>query len=138
MALGTKMVVLMFSITIVMFFAGSTMEQDVVSNDLAQSMGYQIIEVNNTTMLNVSRTNASMGIDIDGASTGGIQSGIVQIFTTYGVIEGTARVLFGIFFAPVDVLNRAEAPQFLVIAVGGIWVMMYVIALASFLWKKDF
>lgn len=138
MALGTRIVVMMFAISVVLYFAQAYIPMASPTGDYAGYMDALGYGVDGEGLATTDEDKASMNLDPNAEQQTGIIAGIIQFFTTFPAVVGVFNFLFSIFFAPVNVLKNLQAPAFLVIAVGGIWVMMYIIAITSWIWRKDF
>lgn len=143
MALGTRIAVIMFSITVVLLFAQPTFDNlhdydGTVSSEYISGMGYTVYEQNGTPLVSPDKNTTAMGLNTQAETDTGVVAGIIQFFTTFPIVSNVFNFISSVFFAPVNVLSSLDAPLFLQIAVGGIWTMLYIIAIASWIWRKDF
>jgi hypothetical protein len=144
MALGTKMVVLMACINIVCLFAipnfmaGDYM-LDFLGINTSQIQGY-----NNATN---STASSSGEITIDNTTYSGIQAtgqatnivtGSLGFISDYIRIAQFVGTLFSILYAPAVLLATLQAPIGITLLIGGVWTIMYVIAILGFIRGRDF
>lgn len=83
---------------------------------------------NNSTM---SQTNTESGGF--GSGTYIIITDILRILAFLTTLQGFVNVAF----APAMALQKASAPIFLVIITGGVWLIMYILAIAGFARGRD-
>ena len=134
MGVGTKMIIIMMSISFLLWFSGLGFAGLPMQSGLL-----------NTTCDNVSDIHTNCTID---KNTMGIMqsnnsflpnSPIIGFINTFGyVFEFVTVFLLGVFFAPVTTLWTVGAPAFIVLMVGAIWVVMYIVSIASFVRGWDF
>lgn len=131
MGVGTKMVIIMLSITTILWFSGYyglPMQTDLINmscdnvsdintNCTIPKNNLGVLQSNNTFLPNVP---------------------IFGLFNTFGLVYGTIYLLFAVFFAPVATMLAIGAPAFLVIMLGVVWMVMYIIAIMSFVRGWDF
>lgn len=144
-ALGLKMVVIMACVNIVCMFAipnfmGGNYMLDFLGINTTNVSGY-----NNITNSTASATDGL--IIINNTSYSGIQAtgGISGAITgTLGFISDYVRVtqfvgtIFSILYAPAVLLVGLNAPIGITLLIGGVWTIMYVIAILGFVRGRDF
>jgi hypothetical protein len=130
MALGTKLLVILLAISTVLTLSGY--------NDPDNITGQFGYDYNHTTdSLNTSNDKIKEGINT-GAEQQGIIAGVTNFFDRYINVQGWVTKVFSFITAPVGVLQSIEGtPQSLVFMVGGIWGVLWAVAIASFIWRKD-
>jgi len=130
MALGTKLLIILLAISTAITLSGYNDPQN-----LTGQFGYDYNYAND--ILNINENQTTQGVDIN-AEQPGIISGIVQFVDRYINIQGWISNIFDFVTAPVGALRGCNAPDSLVFLVGGIWGVLWIIAIVSFIWKQPF
>jgi hypothetical protein len=134
MGLGTKIVIIMFSINMILWFYGFT------------SVAPLQTEILNITCDNVSNpfsnctipVNSTFGMGESDSSLIGSIPIFGTIFNDIGLAWDAVKVFIGLLYAPVVTLNSFGAPIFMTMMIGVLWTIMYIIALMSFLRGVEF
>jgi hypothetical protein len=135
MGLGTKIVILMFSITIMLNIAGmsgATEGNSYFNNILNYTYS------NDTGVGNISNSITGFGLLTTNSSEATASIPFYGIFNTYGLVAQSVTMLVNIFYAPVAVLNASGAPSFITLMIAGIWTMLYILAIMSFVRGWEF
>lgn len=133
MGLGTKIVLIMMSITIVLMFSGY--------NNLPLTSGLTGMNYDNST-------NETLGtLTIENDNTLGVlqnnntliaSTPLFGFFNYLGLVYDTILILVSVFFAPVTTLLNVGAPNVIVAMVGVTWVTLYILAIMMFVRGWDF
>ena len=130
--LGLKLLVILCSVSVVLIMSGYS--SDAVNNipsyfgfNFDNSTGYL-----NTSDIEKTNTTIQMGADLSE-----ISGGSLGFFDRWNIISGFVSAFFSFFTAPVDALRLAQAPDSIIFLVGFILVIMWFVALVSFVWRKD-
>lgn len=137
-ALGTKMFVMMAVITIVLWFA---MPDEMSSADNSHLVtGFYGIRMPNQSFSNETVTfdNQSLTAGLDDSNSTGIGTGVVGFISDYIRLQTWARTILTVFLAPMVFMAVVKAPAIITALFGVVWVIMYVIAIASFIRGRDF
>ena len=130
MALGTKLLIILIAISTAITLSGYNDPQN-----LTGQFGYDYNYTTDTLTPNENVTKTGVN---PGAENPGIIAGIVQFVDRWVNIQGWVTGIFDFVTAPVGALTSCNAPDSLVYLVGGIWGILWVIAIASFIWKTPF
>jgi len=140
MAIGTRLLVIILSITIALTFGVPNLSIPDNSSVIGFfGYNYTYDNVTNTSYVDTSNANQTMnGIQIQTNETG-ITSGNANFFDRFTTFSGwLSRFTTNFFLAPVVALRSADAPEELILLVGIIWGVLWASAIASFIWRKDF
>jgi len=133
MGLGLRLLIILFSVSIALSLSGFAIDD---SDNVPKYFGFEY-DFNtselNTTNMDDSQTGVIVSSNVSGISAGGI-SFFDRFENVVGWIDGVATFFSG----PVGVLRSQQAPDSVVFAVGSMWVMLWAIAIISFIWRKDF
>lgn len=134
-ALGTKIVVIMFCISAVLFLTDPSLLG--TGFNAMTSLGIYNTSTNNTTAYFFNTSNITGTVQ---SNTSGFSSGTYIVITDLIRVLGFVDILKGLatlFFAPAMSLQNAHAPFFLVLVVGGVWTIMYLFAFIGFVRGRD-
>ena len=131
MGVGTKMIIIMMSITFVLWFSGF--------EGLPLQVDLLNMSCDNTSDMftNCTIPQDSLGI----ATTNGSlipSNPIFGLYNTFGIVYDFVIIVLNIFFAPVTTMFMIGAPAFITLMVVVIWMLMYLIAIGSFIRGWDF
>ena len=133
MGLGTKIVLIMMSITIVLMFSGY--------NNLPLTSGLIGMNYNNSTNETLGtltiQNNNTLGV-LQNNNTLVASTPLFGFFNYLGLVYDTILILVSVFFAPVTTLLNIGAPNVIVAMVGVTWVMLYILAIMMFVRGWDF
>ena len=71
-------------------------------------------------------------------TTGAINAGPLNFFDRFSIVTALFTFLITFALGPTILLNNAGAPGAIVLLFGAIWIVLWILALASFGWRKDF
>ena len=129
MALGTRLIIILLGISVVLTLAGYNL-----TDDYASTMG---IEYNQTTRdVDFDEDVAGAGIETESEQSG-IIAGVTNFFDRYINIGSWVSKIFTFLAGPIPILNNLDAPKEIVYLVGAIWIGLWTTAIASFIWRKD-
>jgi hypothetical protein len=129
MGVGTKILLVMMSITIMLMFSGY--------NTLPMQTGMFNMTYNNTTDTFTMPNNDSA--QIMEANNSLIPTvPMFGWFNSFALVYDTVLLVVSIFFAPVTTLITVGAPAIMIAMVGALWVTLYIIALLTFIRGWDF
>lgn len=136
MGLLLKMAVIMMSITAVLWIAMPTETCGSGSNPLT------FLAVNyNGTCSNVSSgsitTSSNLSDSVNANSSGVVTYGTFGFISDYARVMQAVTFLMQIFYAPAYFMMITQAPIELQLLVTGIWTVMYIIGIISFIRGKD-
>jgi hypothetical protein len=77
-------------------------------------------------------------MSLSGATNTTATTPLFGFFNPVSIVMDIIGTLLGIFFAPVTTLINVGAPSILVALVGGVWVIMYILAITMFVRGWDF
>jgi hypothetical protein len=139
MALGTKMFVIMACITVVLWFAMPAEMSSQENGTVTGFFGADLPDPNSTNgTVTFNGTAFTTGLDGSNSSDIPIISGVINMVSDFIRVESWTRTLLSIFLAPMVFMAVIQAPVIFVAMFGIVWVMMYVIAIASFIRGRDF
>lgn len=135
-ALGTKLFIILLSISIVLTIAGYTQAQ---SDQIADYIGldYSYSNVTNTSSLNTSAVNTTSGLISIQANNTGITAGITNFFDRFENVVALPVFIFSFFTAPIGIFTSLGIPFEITFLFGGIYLVLWGIAIAGFIWRKD-
>jgi hypothetical protein len=141
MALGTKLLVILISISIALTLSGYNAGVN-NADDMTGAFGFEYhYNINNSSYDSLGTENIDRsveGINVQTNQTG-IVSGVTNFFDRYENVQGWLGKVFSFFTAPIGVLQGIEGtPPALIMMVGIIWVILWGIAIASFIWRTPF
>lgn len=138
MALGTKMLLLMFVIDVFMYFGGPAvcLGCSVPSLSIASSFGLNV----NDELVSINETNPASELSQEVSASTGVFSGqiLTTLFNTFVLVVDFVLKLFAFVFAPVFILNQVGMPAPVVLALGGGWSFLFIIALLDFIRGGEF
>lgn len=130
MALGTRLIVMLLAISVVITLMGFS-DPDGISGQFG-------VEYNYTTDT-TTQDNETMkaGISTTDEFSSNIFSGVANFFDRYINVARWIDKIFSFITAPIGLMRSVQAPEPIIFLVGGIWTAMWGIAIASFIWRKD-
>jgi hypothetical protein len=133
------MFVIMAVITVVLWFA---MPTEMSSQNNGTVTGFFGANLPNSSLSNgtapFNGTAFISGLDDSNSSNIPIISGVINTVSDYMKVQSWVRTILSIFLAPMVFMAVIQAPTIFVAMFGIVWVMMYVIAIASFIRGRDF
>lgn len=138
MAMGTKLLVLMFAVDIFMYFGSSAVCSgcSISSLSVTQSFG---LEIDNDVVV-VNETNPAAELSQEITASTGVFSGsiLTTIFSTFVLVVDFVIKLFAFAFAPVYIALQTGLPSPIALGFFGIWAYLYIIALLDFVRGGEF
>ena len=132
MALGGRLLVFLFAISIALSLSGLQGSEDSMTTDFGYSYDANTSELDTTNMTNLSM----QGIDTS-SGVGGISEGSLNFFDRFEKVNSFVDKVAKFFTGPVSILTDQQAPRSVVYLVGSLWAFLWGIAIVSFIWRKD-
>jgi len=138
MAMGTNMLMLMFIIDVFMYFGGSAVCDgcSMPTLSIASSFGLNV----NDELVSINETNPASELSHEVSASTGVFSGqiLTTVFNTFVLVVDFVLNLFAFVFAPVFILNQVGMPAPVVLALGGGWSLLFLLALLALIRGGEF
>ena len=135
----SHLLMLLFTINIVFFVLGTSSFSDSLGLNIGSSNpASSVFNLNGTQQAPVLKDNELKEIGTRmNSSDGGIFDALDYSLSVWGLIKSFLAMVFGFFFAPIVMMVALQVPSVIIIIIGVVWVLTYLMAIISAIWRFD-